>query len=364
MIAVYVSGHGYGHATRTAEVLRVLRAHAPELPIAVATSAPPSLFEGLVAPPLTVRGLECDVGVAQRDALVVDEGATVERWLAFRAGFSELVEREAIWLRASGARAVLGDVPPLAFAAAAEAGVPGLALANFSWDWIYRHLSRRQPALAAAAEEAATAYGRADLLLKLPFAGDLAAFPRALDIPLVARRPRVSKVEARRRLGLDPGRRTVLLSFGGVGMPGLSPASFAPLREYQLVLTGPAGSDPAPPNLRRLEGEALAAVALGYIDLVGAADVVVSKPGYGIVSDCIGAGTRLVYTDRGDFPEYPILVREMGRYLPAVHVGNDDVRSGRLREAVERVLSLPLPTPPDLSGAEVAARRLLEVAAR
>jgi len=160
------------------------------------------------------------------------------------------------------------------------------------------------------------------------------------------------------------GRRTVLLSFGGVGMPGLSPASFAHLREYQLVLTGPAGSDPAPPNLRRLEGEALAAVALGYIDLVGAADVVVSKPGYGIVSDCIGAGTRLVYTDRGDFPEYPILVREMGRYLPAVHVGNDDVRSGRLREAVERVLSLPLPTPPDLSGAEVAARRLLEVAAR
>ena len=363
MLAVYVSGHGYGHATRTAEVLRVLRARVPELPIAVATSAPPFLFEGLVAPPLVVRQLECDVGVAQRDALVVDEEATVERWLVFRAGFADLVEREALWLRASGARAVLGDVPPLAFAAAAEAGIPGLALANFSWDWIYRHLSRRQPALAAAAEEAAIAYGRATLLLRLPFAGDLAAFPRALDIPLVARRPQVGKVEARRRLAMDPGLLTVLLSFGGVGMPGLSPASFAPLREYQFVLTGAAGRGPAPPNLRRLDGEALAAAALGYIDLVGAADVVVSKPGYGIVSDCIGAGTRLVYTDRGDFPEYPILVREMGRCLPVAHVGNDDVRSARLREAVERVLSLPLPPPPDLSGAEVAARQLLEVAA-
>ncbi len=55
-----------------------------------------------------------------------------------------------------------------------------------------------------------------------------------------------------------------------------------------------------------------------------------TKPGYGIVSDCIGARTRLVYTERGDFPEYPIMVAEMPRYLPAVHVSNDALRAGRI----------------------------------
>ncbi len=51
MIAVYVSGHGFGHSTRTAEVLRTLRERAPSLPITVSTSAPAFLFEGIVAPP-------------------------------------------------------------------------------------------------------------------------------------------------------------------------------------------------------------------------------------------------------------------------------------------------------------------------
>jgi hypothetical protein len=92
---------------------------------------------------------------------------------------------------------------------------------------------------------------------------------------------------------------------------------------------------------------------------VGAADVVVTKPGYGIVTDCIGAGTRMVYTDRGDFPEYPILTREMVRYFPAVYVTNEEVRGGRIRPALEAVRAQPVPETPRIDGAEVAAEHLL-----
>jgi hypothetical protein len=103
----------------------------------------------------------------------------------------------------------------------------------------------------------------------------------------------------------------------------------------------------------------LAALGLDYPDVVGAVDVVVTKPGYGIVSDAIAAGTRMVYTERGDFPEYPILVREMVRWLPAEHVSNDDLRAGRLDGPIRRVLARPVPPPPDLGGARRAALRLL-----
>ncbi|HSD28058.1 MAG TPA: hypothetical protein VLL75_12195 [Vicinamibacteria bacterium] len=360
-LAVYVSGHGYGHSTRTAEVLRAVRDRAPGLPIAVCTSAPAFLFEGVVSPPLTVRRVECDVGLAQKDALVIDEEGTVAAWRTFMAGWGGLVEREAAWLRSTGARLVLGDVPPLAFAAAGEAGLPSVALSNFSWDWIYGHLATRVPALAEASAQAREAYSRADLLLRLPFAGDLSAFRRIEDVPLVARRPPTPKDEARRRLGLD-ARPAVLLSFGGLGLPGLRPAAFGSLLDYQLLLTGRAGDGRVPSNLRRLDGDALAALGLSYPDLVGAADVVVTKPGYGIVTDCIGAGTRLVYTDRGDFPEYPVMVAEMPRYLPSVFVSNDDVREGRLGPALEAVLALPFPDPPRTDGAALAADRLLALA--
>ncbi len=360
MLAVYVSGHGYGHATRTAEVLRHVRARAPKLKIVFNTSAPACLFERAVAAPVSVRSVSVGVGLVQRDALVIDEPASLAAWQRFAEGWDERVAAEAGWLRQSGARLVLADIPPLAFAAASAAGLPAIALGNFSWDWIYAHLAQRRPEFAAPAEQARAAYRTAAILLRLPFAGDLSAFPRIEDVPLVARRPRLEKREARRRLGLDE-RRAVLLSFGGVGMPGLRLSGFGALADAQVLITTATaeGDGPLPPNVRRLDGARLDAAGLDYPDLVGAVDAVVTKPGYGIVSDCIGARTPLVYTERGDFPEYPIMVSEIGRHLPVAHATNDEVRDGRIKAALERVLSLPFPEPPRMDGASVAAARLL-----
>jgi hypothetical protein len=327
----------------------------------VATSAPPYLFEGIVDPPLTVRRLECDVGLEQRDALITDETATVARWKVFSANLDLLVDSEARWLREERARLVLGDIPPSAFTAATAAGVKSVALGNFSWDWIYDHLQEREPALAEAARTCRTAYAGATLLLRLPFSGDLSAFPKIEDIPLVARRPRVSRDVVRQRLGLgqEP---TVLLSFGGVGLPEMDLAAYGALSPYRFVLTGPSSGAPLPPNVRRLEGAELEVADLGYPELVGAVDVVLSKPGYGIVTDCIGARTRLVYTDRGDFPEYPIIVKGMKEYLPAVFASNEDLHAGRIGDALDEVLGQPFPKTPDLSGAQRAASRIVELA--
>lgn len=361
MIAAYVSGHGYGHATRSAEVLRAVRSRSPELPITVVTSAPSYLFEGVVAPPLVVRRLACDVGLEQRDALVADETATVARWKLFAANWDLLVSSESRWLREEGVRLVFGDIPPSAFAAAKAAGVTSVAMGNFSWDWIYDHLKGREPALQEAADMAREAYSGADLLLRLPFHGAMGAFPVIEDIPLVARRPKMEGPEARRRLGLPDGP-MVLLSFGGVGLPDLDPVVFGKLPGYEFILTGPSTGASLPENVRRLDGAELEGADVGYPELVAAADVVVSKPGYGIVTDCIGAGTRLVYTERGDFPEYPILVKGMKECLPTSFVSQDTLRSGDLAGPLNEALRRVFPTPPDLSGAERAAAKLVELA--
>jgi hypothetical protein len=354
MIVAYVSSHGYGHATRVGEVLRLVREKAVGLPIAVVTAGPEGLYRGTIPGPLLFRSLECDVGVAQSDALTIDKGATLALWRSFQGTWEARVETEAAWLGAQKARLVLGDIPPLAFAASARAGVASVALANFSWDWIYQHWSRKQPAFEEPARAAAEAYGTAGLLLKLPFAGDLTAFPHREAIPLVARRPRLPKEEARRRLGAD-GRPLVLISFGGLGLR-LPLERLTGLREFQFALS----EERPPEGILAAGAERLAACGMGYADLVGAADVVVTKPGYGIVSDAIGAGTRLVYTERGDFPEYPILVREMSAFMACSHVSNDDLLSGRLTVPIRTVLEKAIPEAPDLSGARRAADRILE----
>jgi L-arabinokinase len=201
----------------------------------------------------------------------------------------------------------------------------------------------------AAADAAARAYGAAGLLLELPFAGDLRAFEARERIPMIARRASVTRAEARHALGLDE-RPAVLFSFGGFGFGAPRPdEALAPLHRRFRVLDEPdVGRD------------RLRALGLTYRDVVEAVDVVVTKPGYGIVTDAIAAGTRLVYTERGDFPEYPVLVAEMPRYLPVAYVSGEDLRAGRLEPALDDVLSRPVPERPRTDGAAVAARRLRE----
>ncbi len=356
VLVAYVSGHGYGHATRCAQVLRAVRLEAPSTRITVVSAAPRSRFAPAIGGDFAYRRFACDVGLVQRDALVIDLPATVDACRAFAATGAERLEAEVRWLRESGATLVLGDVPPLAFAAAAAAGIPSVALTNFSWDWIYAHLAASEPALAEAADQARAAYAATSLLLRLPFAGDLSAFPRIEDLPLVARRPTLDAGEARRRLGLGP-RPAVLLSFGGIGLRPPAAHVLGQLPDFDFLVEGLGGDSAS--NVHSVDDPRLAALGLGYEDVVTAADVVVTKPGYGIVTDAIAGRTRIVYTERGDFPEYPILVAAMGRYVPAVYASNADVRAGRISEAIHAVLAMPFPVLPPLDGAEVAARRLL-----
>jgi L-arabinokinase len=104
-----------------------------------------------------------------------------------------------------------------------------------------------------------------------------------------------------------------------------------------------------------------APAGLRYEDLVAAADVVVSKPGYGIVSECVANDTALLYTSRGRFVEYDVFVREMPRLLRCRFLPMDDMIAGRWIDGIRALLAAPPPPErPAVDGALVAARILLD----
>jgi hypothetical protein len=85
-------------------------------------------------------------------------------------------------------------------------------------------------------------------------------------------------------------------------------------------------------------------------------DVVLTKPGYGIISECIANDTAMLYTSRGNFVEYDVLVREMPRYLRCAFIGHDDLFAGRWQDALDRVRAMPPPPErPATDGAATAA---------
>src|SRR5262249_46181241 len=166
-IAFYVSGHGFGHASRDVEVLQALRQRIPDVRIAIRTAAAPALFDAL-GRDVPIEGVIVDTGMTQIDSLRIDEDESARQAAAFYADFDRRVADESAALRRLGADAVVGDVPPLAFAAAAAAGLPSIAVANFTWDWIYaghESFGRLAPGVIDVVRRA---YAHTSLALRLP----------------------------------------------------------------------------------------------------------------------------------------------------------------------------------------------------
>jgi hypothetical protein len=106
------------------------------------------------------------------------------------------------------------------------------------------------------------------------------------------------------------------------------------------------------------------ALGLRYEDLVRAADAVVTKPGYGIIAECAANDTALLYTSRGQFAEYDVLVSAMPRFLRCRFMGHDDLYAGRWLTHLEALRGQPAPPErPRTDGAGVAAAAILAMAA-
>jgi L-arabinokinase len=88
--------------------------------------------------------------------------------------------------------------------------------------------------------------------------------------------------------------------------------------------------------------------------------VVVTKPGYGIVSECIANGASVLFTSRGRFREHEVFVREMPRVVRCRYISRDDLHAGRWTAGVEGLLQQPPPpSRPEINGADVAAAKIL-----
>lgn len=363
-LVVYVSGHGFGHASRVVEVINAIHRQSPHTAIVVRTAAERWLFDLTLTSPVEFHRVACDPGVVQIDSLRLDAAETIRRAAAFYDDFPARVSRETAFLGGVRARAVVADIPPLGLAAAASAGLPAIALGNFTWDWIYRAYEeelRGAPALLPAIERA---YRTASLVIRLPMWGGFEAMGRAaiVDVPLVARRATRSRDATRTALGLPHDLRVVLLSFGGYGLPHLE-LDALDLPGYAVITTGEcgirraAGSSGTP--IRTLDERALYAAGFRYEDLVAASDVVVSKPGYGIIAECAANRTALLYTSRGRFAEYDVLVNALPRMVRSGFISQEDLFSGRWLPHLEALLAQCHPTPPATDGADVAAGVIL-----
>ena len=342
-IAFYVSGHGFGHASRDVELIDEILRQRSGVRIIVRTSVAPWIFDRVRGPRVEIQPCDTDTGMVQLDSLQLDVEETARCAATFYRDFHRRAEVEASHLRRLGARLVISDVPPLSCAAARMAGLPSVLFANFTWDWIYAYYPEFHALAPGVVETIAVAYSSAAKALRLPISGGFDSVTAVTeDVPFVSRRSIRDPVDIRRGLGVDRDQILVLSSFGGYGLV----LPYERIARSGLTVISPERHPPS---------------GFKYEDLVAAADVVVSKPGYGIVSECVANRTPLLYTSRGRFAEYGVMVAEMPRMLRCRHIGREDLLAGNWREEIEALLAQEDPPErPRVDGASVAAATILE----
>ena len=354
-LAYYISAHGYGHGVRSCDMLRVFLREYPGVPVVIVSDLPGAFLRNrLGGAPAELRPGSFDVGMVQLDSVRVDVPATLARVRDLYRRREELVEREARFIHEGNIGLVVADVAALPIEAAKRAGRPAVAVGNFGWDWIYEEFVPRDPRWAEAVSAFREGYAQADLLLRLPFHEPMSAFRRIEDIPLVAAPGRARREELAALTGARPDRTWVLLSFTTLDWDGRALDRVERLEAYEFFTVKPL--EWSRRNIHAVDRE-----RIRFSDVLASVDVVVSKPGFGLVSECAVNRKPLVYVDRTDFREYPILEAGVRRFLKHRLLPAERLYAGDLAEALAAIGRQPEPADalPE-GGAEIAARRFAE----
>jgi len=399
-IAYYITAHGYGHGTRSCDVLRALHRLAPNQPAIVTTDLPRDFLDSRLkdCTNLTFRPGAFDVGLVQKDSIQADLFQTLEKLEELYAREEQLIVQEQNFFKENNIELVVADIPAIPLAAAQRSNRRNIAIGNFSWDWIYEAYAKTDLHWEFFVEKFRAVYEQTDILLRLPFAPPMEQFPNRKDVPLLASpgtpcqgKIRDSKAHSNSNHSTHPGLRPPLPRRGTREIPstgGVPERRGGPddVSQYDISIdklwvllsfTSLDLSFQALEKIRELSsdyeffcveplefpGSCIHSIdrhQVSFADIMASCDIVISKPGFGLVSECIVNNKPLIYSDRSDFAEYPYLVDGIEKYLKNVHITSAQLYAGDFFQALKKIKTASKPKGfIKRSGAEMIAEELL-----
>lgn len=333
-ILYYITDHGLGHASRSVALVRELKNHAQ----VVIRNDDRYRFLARSLPDVEVISGRTDFEPAMQkeNSMLIDDAKTQANISDWLDSMPETIERELEVVRKQRPDLIVSDISIMPLMAGRKAGVRSAAISNFTW-------SETLTLDEKSREFFVTAYSQADLVVRLPLGTEM-RYPNRINVGLVARKTTIGKTEIRRQLGLATDKKLVVVAVSGAGKIAFDKENdieVLDISDYETAM-----------KLKELtnfvEGQ----------NLIGAADLVICKCGYGFVSECLSTGTRFRYVVEAAHRE----ANEIHRFLERQGLKNR-IEIGDLKEAdldtrfIENSPSLKM----DLDNDNVAGR-LLELA--
>jgi hypothetical protein len=348
-----ISGHGYGHAAQVVPVLNELGKLLPKLKTILRTTVPAAFFHDRLTIPWDLQTVQQDVGCIQKGPLEIDVPTTWDAHVRFHAEWDERISKEVAAMRATVPQVILADTPYLAASAGKEAGVPTVALANFTWSEALKPFADlTQPQHQAILDTMHHAYGHATLAMRIAPGLPLSAFSNVVDIGPIAQTAHSQRDDIRKHLGVTESDRLVLLAFGGIALESLPWEQMAHMQGYHFIVT-------TPPIRASPRIHVASTIPHSFSTLIASVDLVMTKPGYGTIVEAVSIGMPVLYVRRYNFADEAPLVEFLHRYGRGYKLSLTDFLTGNWQPAFEAIRCIPSPSRrPTTTGASDAAHIL------
>lgn len=346
---VDISAHGLGHLAITAPVLEALAAREPALRLTIRSGLARQALDARIAVPFEHIPEASDFGWRMTDAIRVDLDASEHAYRAAHAQWDERVDAEAALLRARAPDLVLSNVSDLPLAGAAAAGLRSAALCSLNWADLFAHYFGERDWAPPIHARMLAAYRSATIFLRPTPAMPMPDLANTVAVGPIAR------VGTRHELGLPRGIRAALIAMGGF-------EHRVPIERWP---RSPGIRWLVPSDWRAAHPDALPwdGFGLAFTDLLASVDAVITKPGYGTLTEAACNDVPVLYLRRQDWPEQDCLIDWMRAQGRCLEVDARTLDAGALDAWLDALWRLPRRPAPAADGAGQAADRLLAIGA-
>ncbi|MEN9503459.1 MAG: hypothetical protein RI964_2744 [Pseudomonadota bacterium] len=353
-LVVDISAHGFGHIAQTSAVLNAL--DVSNLRLTIRSAAAESVLRGRIRHPFTLIPWKQDEGVVMFDAMRANIPATFAWYQQFHAEYAQHRQAATAALAALEPDVLFANVPYLSLDAAADLGVPSVAMCSLNWADVFWAYCHALPEAGKIHADILNAYSRASVFLTPTPSMDMhPAIPTQRIAPMAQigqRVPDVLRAKAQR----PDHTRFVLVALGGLDIV-YPMANWPALPDVCWIFP-----DSALHGITRTDCLPLSLFSgLSHVDVMTSCDVVLTKTGYGAQTEAVINQVPALCLARPGWPEEP--------NLPAWHAQHGEVifsdwaalERGDIATAIHALLDMPWQKPPVLpTGASEAATILQE----
>jgi L-arabinokinase len=319
------------------------------------TALPQSFFKDEMRRPFFWSEGVFDCGCVQIDGVTVDIPGTLNAYKQIADKNRLLLDQEVNWCKKNNISCIVSDITPFAFDVAKKTCIPSIALSNFTWYDIYSEYSSDNDDFLPYLDEIREQYNKADLFLTMFPANPMEYINRRKDISIIGRKGVSVRKQIAERYGFSEEKKIGLIYIGCYGLNSIQWEKLGSLKEWEFLSLYDVSQRPS--NFHIVEKQ-----WFKYQDLTASADVVISKPGYGVVSECFLNGTPLLYIPRMDFAEYPVLKAAIDSWGGGIQIVEQKLATGEWFDLLDEVKNRKMTPLTDKDGVQSAIREILSVA--